>query len=316
MDAMDLQGFVDLHTHGIGNYDTRTSDPEAILKMGELHYKAGTGAFLPTIYSGSLKMMRTNMQAVRRAMEMQQASPVNRKSSHILGLHLEGPFLNPLMCGALERESFLKPTLSNLRRLIEGYEEIIKIITISPELPGALMVIEKCSETGILVHMGHSDATYAQSAAGKKAGASGITHIFNAMRPFHHREPGLVGLGLLDEDLFVEVIADGVHLSPETLKLIFSLRKPGKIIIVSDSVKGARKRAEPVITEKGVLAGSSATISRTLAILRSTGISEAEIEEFCIANPLRHLKNPGFWPPLFDKSRAGACNPFDTKENT
>jgi N-acetylglucosamine-6-phosphate deacetylase len=297
MAVMNLRGFVDLHTHGIGNYDTRTSRAEDILKMGELHYKTGTGAFLPTIYSGSLKMMRTNMEAVCRAMEMQQLSPVTRYSSQILGLHLEGPFLNPLRCGALERESFLKPTLSSLKRLIEGYEEIIKIITISPELPGALGVIEKCSETGILVHMGHSDGTYAQSSAGKKAGAAGVTHIFNAMRPFHHREPGLVGLGLLDEDLFVEVIADGVHLSPETLKLILSIKKPGKIIIVSDSVKGARKKARPVITEQGVLAGSSATISCTLGILRSIGISEAEIKELCIANPLRHLKNPSFSVP-------------------
>jgi N-acetylglucosamine-6-phosphate deacetylase len=313
MYAMDLEGFIDLHTHGIGNYDTRTSDPEVILKMGELHYKAGTGAFLPTIYSGSLKMMRTNMQAVLRAMEMQRASPVNRKSSHILGVHLEGPFLNPLMCGALERESFLKPKLSSLRQLIEGYEDIIKIITISPELPGALRVIEKCSEAGILVHMGHSDATYSQSLAGKKAGASGIAHIFNAMRPFHHREPGLAGLGLLDEDLFVEVIADGAHLSPETLRLIFSTKKREKIIIVSDSVKGAWKKAGTVITEKGVLAGSSATISGTLSILRNVGISESEIEEFCIANPLKHLNQTGVHPVLFDKSRAGACNPPDAK---
>jgi N-acetylglucosamine-6-phosphate deacetylase len=106
--------------------------------------------------------------------------------------------------------------------VIDGYEDIIKIITIAPEIPGALKVIAQCSELGMKVNMGHSDATYQQAVEGKKAGATGVTHLFNAMRPFHHREPGLAGLGLIDEDLYIEVIADGVHLHPKTLELIFS----------------------------------------------------------------------------------------------
>jgi len=291
---MNLRGFIDLHTHGIGSFDTRTSFPEDILKMAELHCKAGTGAFLPTIYSGTLRVMRTNMEAVRRAMEMQRSLPSMCQSSMILGLYLEGPFLNPLRCGALDRESFLKPALSSLKNLIEGYEEIVKIITIAPELPGALRVIEKCSEMGIRVHMGHSDGTYTQAGDGMKAGAVGVTHIFNAMRPFHHREPGLVGLGLLDEDLAVEVIADGVHLSPEALKLLFSIKKPEKIILVSDSVRGARRRGRPAYNAQGVLEGCGTTISGSLGVLRKIGISEEEINECGIVNPLRHLQlNPG-----------------------
>ncbi len=287
---MNMRGFIDLHTHGIGSFDTRTSCPEDILKMAELHCKAGTGAFLPTIYSSTLDAMRTNMEAVRRAMEIQRSLPATSQSSMILGLYPEGPFLNPLRCGALDRKSFLKPAISSLKKLVEGYEEIVKIVTIAPELPGALRVIEKCSEMGIRVHMGHSDGTYTQAGEGKKAGAVGVTHIFNAMKPFHHREPGLVGFGLLDEDLTVEVIADGVHISPEALKLIFSIKKPEKIILVSDSVRGAGKRGRPARNAQGILEGGGATISGCLGVLRKIGIPEEEIYEVGFANPLRHLQ--------------------------
>jgi N-acetylglucosamine-6-phosphate deacetylase len=254
-----LKDFIDLHTHGIGRYDTKTSNPEDILKIAELHGKRGAKAILPAIYPASIKEMRENMEAVRKAIKMQDSrykihppqSPLNKggikggyhescigyRASCILGVHLEGPFLNPLRCGALDKSSFIMPTISNLRRLVDGYEDIVKIITIASELTGAPKVIEYCVESGIMVNMGHSDATYKQAVDGKKAGATGITHMFNAMRPFHHREPGLIGLGLLDENLYIEVIADGVHLHPKTLELIFSKKRLDKIILVSDSVK-------------------------------------------------------------------------------
>ena len=101
--------------------------------------------------------------------------------------------------------------------------------------------------------MGHSDATYRQAMEGKKAGATGITHLFNAMRPFHHREPGLAGLGLIDEDLYTEVIADGIHLHPKTIELIFSRKRLDRIILVSDSVKGGKKGKDAVYNKDGVL---------------------------------------------------------------
>ncbi|MEW6676153.1 MAG: hypothetical protein AB1348_09185, partial [Nitrospirota bacterium] len=199
-------------------------------------------------------------------------SLITRHSSLILGVHLEGPFLNPLRCGALNKNSFIKPTISSLKKLIAGYEDIIKIITIAPELPGALKIIEKCIELGIKVNMGHSDATYKQALDSKKAGATGITHIFNAMRPFHHREPGLTGLGLLDKDLYIEVIADGIHLHPKTLELIFATKRLDRIILISDSIKGAM-----------------VTISDSVEILKKIGIPDAEITEAGVDNPRRYL---------------------------
>ncbi len=300
-------GFIDLHTHGIGNYDTRTGRAEDILKIAEFHGKAGTCTILPTIYPASINEMRKNTEAVRKAMQVQKSKraevqklgssevqssfvlPRFRTSALILGVHLEGPFLNPLRCGALNKNSFIKPTISSLKKLISGYEDIIKIMTIAPEIPGALKVIEKCVELGIKVNMGHSDATYKQAVDGKKAGATGITHLFNAMRPFHHREPGLAGFGLIEEDLYVEVIADGVHLHPKTLGLIFNRKRLDRIILVSDSVIGAKKKGMPVYSRRGILAGSGITISDSIKLLKGIGIPGAEIIEASVDNPRRYL---------------------------
>jgi N-acetylglucosamine-6-phosphate deacetylase len=285
---MNIHGFVDLHTHGIGRYDTRTDDYKEILTMARIHAKAGTIAILPTIYSGNIDEMRKSLKAVNKARDMQKKAKGRGFGAQILGVNLEGPFLNPVRCGAMDKETFIKPTIAALKKLIAGYEEIVKIITIAPELPGALKVIENCADRGIKVNMGHSDATLRQALDGKKAGATGITHIFNAMRPFHHREPGIAGFGLTDSDLSIEVIADGVHLHPRTLELIFNCKRLDKIIIVSDSVKG-QKTAEGVVHDKGVLAGSGLTIDGAVKRLQRIGISDAEIIKASTDNPLRYI---------------------------
>jgi len=284
---------IDLHTHGIGKYDTKTDNPYEILKMAMFYAKAGTVAFLPTIYSGTIRQMQANMEAVRAAIKMQHAACRTltrhrciRDMSLILGVHLEGPFLNPARCGAQERKSLIKPVIPNLKKLIEGYEETIKIMTIAPEMPGALKVIEKAVSLGIKVNMGHSDATYGQALSGKKAGATGISHIFNAMRPFHHREPGIAGFGLLDEDVFIEVVADGIHLDPKTLSLIFKIKRSDRIILVSDSIKGAGAKKGPIKTSSGAIAGSAATLSDVLKNVEDAG---GDALKSASVNPLNYL---------------------------
>ncbi len=282
---MKEEALIDLHTHGAGGCDTRTADPRHILKIAQLHGRAGTTAILPTIYSGTSDQMRRDMETVRKAMEMGRAAG----SAAILGVHLEGPFLNPSRCGAQDRGSIAKPSTAFLKRLTEGYEKMIRIITIAPEMPGALRVIERCVEAGFRVNMGHSDATYRQALDGKKAGASGVTHLFNAMRPFHHREPGIAGLGLMDEDLYAEVIADGFHLHPETIRLIFGCKRHDRIILVSDSVKGSRKKGAPVYDKDGLLAGSGITLRDSFKILRNLGVSQKTIAGVASGNPRKYL---------------------------
>ncbi|MDI6729574.1 MAG: hypothetical protein QMD44_11725, partial [Thermodesulfovibrionales bacterium] len=241
---MTAKKIIDIHTHGIGGYDTRTTVEEHILKIAEIHGSYGISEIIPTIYPATIKVMRENMATIKKAIELQMAGSSelqtpNSQLSTIIGVHLEGPFLNPSKCGALNAITFIEPTEYNLKELIEGFEDIIKIITIAPEINGATKLIKKLTDKGIIASMGHSDATYAEAEAGFNAGARGITHIFNAMRGFHHREPGLAGFGLLNQDIYIEVIADPYHLNLKTLELIFKTKNHDRIIIVSDSVKEA-----------------------------------------------------------------------------
>ncbi len=274
---------VDIHVHGAEQYDTRTRREEDILRMAKIHGERGTGLVLPTIYPGSLEDMRENISAVRRAMQAQ------REGAKIFGVHLEGPFLNSNCAGALEKSSFAEPSLDMLSRLVSGFEDIIKIITIAPELPGALRIIEVCRAKGFLVQMGHSDATYEQAEEGKRAGATGITHVFNAMRGFHHREPGLTGFGLMDEDLYVEVIADMVHVHPQSLKMLFDMKSAKKILLISDSVKGPDWGNGPLRGAGGMLLGSGIALADAVANLIEHGTPPERAYQFASDNPLAYL---------------------------
>jgi len=274
---------IDVHVHGAAAYDTRTRRQDDILQMANIHGERGTSAVLPTVYPGSVESMRDNMAAVQRAMTAQ------REGARILGVHLEGPFLNPERAGALDGKSCAEPSVETLTRLVEDFEDIIKIVTVAPELPGALRVIEVCREMGFLVHMGHSDASFEQAEEGKNAGATGITHIFNAMRGFHHREPGLAGFGLMDEDVYVEVIADMAHLHPQSLKMLFDMKSPDKILLVSDSVKGPGWGNGPIRGAGGILLGSGISLTDAVKNLISLGVPSERALQFASDNPMRYL---------------------------
>lgn len=236
-----MKQVIDIHVHGIGGYDTRTANPARILHIAEILGRCGVSSMLPTIYPAQIETMRTNMEAVKKAMEIQKSefssSPLTHGPSKIIGVHLEGPFLNPLYCGALNKRSFLEPNEYSLEELLDGFEDMVKIVTIAPELSGALKLISIMADRGITVSMGHSNATFNEAEAGFHRGAKGITHLFNAMRGFHHREPGIAGFGILNQDIFIEVIADTLHLSEYTLDLVFRIKRPDRIIMVSDSIK-------------------------------------------------------------------------------
>lgn len=277
------QYLVDIHVHGAGDCDTRTRRQDDILRLAALHGERGTYALLPTIYPGPIEIMRENLGAVRRAVAAQ------RSGARIIGVHLEGPFLNTERCGSLDKKSFCDPSVDVLNRIVEDYEDMIKIVTIAPELPGALRVIELCREKGFLVHMGHSDATFEQAEEGKRAGATGITHLFNAMRGFHHREPGLAGFGLMDEDIYVEIIADMAHLHPQSLKMLFDMKSPAHILLISDSVKGQGWGAGPIRGAGGTLQGSGIALSDGVKNLTTLGVPLERALQFASDNPRRYL---------------------------
>jgi N-acetylglucosamine-6-phosphate deacetylase len=277
------QYLIDIHVHGADDYDTRTRRQDDILRIADLHGERGTSALLPTVYPGPLETMREDLAAIQRAMGAQ------RQGAEILGVHIEGPFLNPERAGALDGKNFVEPSLETLDRLVEDFVEIVRIITVAPELPGALKVIEACRAKGFLVQMGHSDASFEQAEEGKRAGATGITHLFNAMRGFHHREPGLAGFGLMDEDIYVEIIADMAHLHPQSLKMLFEMKPSDKIILVSDSVKGPGWGSGPIRGPGGTLMGSGITLSDAMKNLISLGTPLERVLLFASHNPRKYL---------------------------
>jgi len=277
------QYLVDIHVHGAEKYDTRTRRQDDILQIAAIHGKRGTSAILPTIYPGSVELMREHMTAVRRAME------AKREGATILGLNLEGPFLNPERAGAMDGKSFADPSVETFTRLVADFEDIIRIITIAPELPGALRLIELSREKGFLVHMGHSEASFEQAEEGKRAGATGVTHLFNAMRSFHHREPGLAGFGVMDEDLYVEVIADLAHLHAQSLKMIFEMKAPDKILLISDSVMGNNWGSGPIRGAGGMLMGSGIALPDAMRNLVELGVPLDRAVQYASDNPMKYL---------------------------
>jgi len=302
---------IDIHTHGLGGFDTRTNKAENILGMAEAHGRHGVSEIIPTIYPGPVEEMRSNMAAVRTAMERQRTGigcgpqPALSKNSGskspevepsrpaiIQGVHLEGPFLNPARCGTLDRTSFVLPAEQILRDLIQGFEDIIRIITLAPELEGSIKIIKIIKGLGIKINMGHSDASYEDAEKAFDAGAMGITHIFDAMRGFHHREPGIAGFGLLNPHIFIEVIAAPFHLRFETISLLFKVKNPEKIIIVSDTVKdsGVLPGGDAVTDEGGTLRGGSMTISESSHRLITLGFDPQAVIPCISANPLSYLE--------------------------
>jgi len=173
----------------------------------------------------------------------------------------------------------------------------VKIVTIAPELPGALGIIRELRERGIVASLGHSGATWSEAEAAKKAGASGITHIFNAMRGIHHREPGLAGFGLTDPELYVEIIADGHHLSDWALELVFRNKPIERIIVVSDSVATPTSASDPtagtaVTGTDGRLQGGRFALPAALPRLRSLGLDDRALRLVMDENASRYLGLP------------------------
>lgn len=296
---------IDIHTHGLSGYDTRTVDPVNILKIAELHGAHGVSDIVLSIYPGTIEEMRGHMAAVKDGIEMQRTAFSNQRTAkdnsrfkiqnpkfaRIAGIHIEGPFLNPTRAGALDPASFQKPSEKTWKTLIEGFEEVVKIVTIAPELEGAHRLIKKIANMGIVVSLGHSDATYAESEKAFHAGAKSVTHLFNAMRGIHHREPGLAGFGLTNRDIYVEVIADPFHLHKQIIELIYRMKEFEKIIIVSDSVKGTKntKRNQVIQEKTGTLEGGSMTITESANRLIGMGLDETMVVDCISANPLACL---------------------------
>ncbi len=280
---------IDIHIHGLDGIDTNTGQVDELITLSKMLARVGVTAFLPTIYPSSIEKMRVQMSLIKEAMYLQDSAP--SQGAKILGVNLEGPFLNPTKAGALDSSFFIQATEYNLKALLEGFEDIVRIVTIAPEIEGALGLIKTIRNEGIIVSLGHSDATFNEAEAAFNAGATGITHLFNAMRGIHHREPGLAGFGLIHKHIFVEVIADPFHLHLNTLEMVFRLKPLDRIILISDAVRGTSDQDTLEITDEfGVLMGGAYTLNQSVNRLRGLGLSEERLTKVISDNPKEYLK--------------------------
>lgn len=222
-----IPGLLDLHIHGAAGIDTMDADEEGLLYMASRLLENGVTGFLPTTVSMPDADIGAALASLGRAKSRMHGG------ARILGAHLEGPYLNGQKKGAHEAR-FLKPPD---RGFVEKYREVIRILTLAPELDAGLEFTDWCVKNGIIVSLGHSMATYEQAAAAFNHGASHATHLFNAMRGLHHREPGLTGAALLNDDVSVELIADTVHVRKELYPLIYRTKGRDNILLVTDCMR-------------------------------------------------------------------------------
>lgn len=221
-----VPGFIDLQLNGAIGLDF-TSEPGSIWPVAEFLPRTGVTSFLPTIITAPLTAVAAAQQAISQP-------PANFVGATPLGLHLEGPFLHPDKKGAHNPAHLQLPTAEKVASW--SPENGVRLVTLAPELDGALDVARLLTERGVIVSAGHSTATLAQATAGFNAGIRYGTHLFNAMPPLHHREPGLAGALLADERATIGLIADGEHVHPELVKLVWQLVGNGRLTLVTDAM--------------------------------------------------------------------------------
>jgi N-acetylglucosamine-6-phosphate deacetylase len=286
-------GFIDIHVHGGGGF--LLVDGEAAQLRGFARWAASRGVtgFATTLIADPKRRL---LQAIDSTVAMANAVDGARP----LGLNLEGPFLNPLLCGALNSE-FLRPAdVHELREYLLAAKGSLRLMTIAPELPGAADVIAEAARAGVAVALGHSDATYEEAQRAFALGVSHVTHCFNAMRPFHQRDPGCLVAALNAPGVSVELIADGVHVHPAAMEMLLRLKGVEKTVLVTDAIpvagvgNGSFELGGTHVEVKngvarlrdGTLAGSTATMD---AMVRNSAawlpVSEAEAIRMATLNP-------------------------------
>ncbi|THV33959.1 N-acetylglucosamine-6-phosphate deacetylase [Glycomyces buryatensis] len=224
-----LPGFVDAHCHGGGGHSLATGDADAARAAAAFHASRGTTTLCASLVSSTHEFLLEATRALRPVVE----------DGTLAGVHFEGPYLSKSKCGAHDTEVLRDPDTAELAELIDAGGGAVKMVTIAPELPGAIEAIEFLDAKGIVASIGHTDAGYEQTMAGIDAGAQSATHLFNAMRRFDHREPGPIPALLDDERIFSEIIADPAHLHPGTMRFAFDVSLPGWTLLVSDAMEAA-----------------------------------------------------------------------------
>jgi len=272
-----MAGWLDIHAHGGGGFDFggTVDGTRAALAAHGAH---GTDRIVASLVSAPLAETRRAVGVIREAMAVEPG---------LLGVHLEGPFLAPARKGAHDPDALALPTPEHVAALLEACDGTMRQITVAPELPGALDAIETLVDNGVVVAVGHTEATADQARAAFDRGATLLTHGFNAMRGIVGREPGPVGAALADERVSIEVIADGIHVHPDNIAALFRAA-PGRIVLVTDAMSAAAAApgryilggldvdvtadGRAVLAGTDTLAGSTLTLDRAVEVCVAAGV--------------------------------------------
>ena len=291
-----IPALFDVHIHGSGGHDVMEATESALTHIGNFLARRGVGAYCATTVTAPLESLLHALSGLAKLIHL----PLD--GARPVGIHLEGPFLSPHKRGAHVEGQLLTPSIALFDRMWDASEGNIRVMTIAPELPNAEETIAHATQLGVRVSLGHSNANGDNARAGVMAGAVSATHTFNAMRRFDHRDPGLLGEVLSNDQLFAEIICDGLHVDPAVVRIFWKLKGPERAILVTDAMAGAGMPDGPyrlgemeVRVENGrcvigedTLAGSTLTLDRGLHnFVQFAGTTLAEALPLATRNPAR-----------------------------
>ena len=296
--AIVSPGLIDMHMHGLAGFDVE-GGVDALRAIAKAELAHGVTGFVASIGTKEASAVRGSVAAVAQVC----AEPARGASAALLGAHLEGPFIHPKAAGALDASHAALPSRETLTALMGGDAHAVRMITIAPELAGAMELIQWCASRNIVAALGHTTAEPSCMAEAAARGASQVTHLFNGMPPFHHRMPGPSCGALLEDRLTAELIADGVHLAPDTVRLALRVKGYARCVLVTDAMSAAGLSdgqyalgGVPVSvkdgvarTAKGNLAGSTLTLDKALRNVARWGIDAEQALAMASEIPARQL---------------------------
>ena len=292
-----IPGFVDVHIHGAGGHDVMEGSEEAMSAVTRTVVRHGTTSFVATTVTASPDDTCRSVEGIARFIATQHETDEPR--AEVLGIHYEGPFISPARRGVHPKEWIQLPSAELLEKLLHAASGNARILTIAPELLGAAPCIEAARNAGVVVAMGHTDATYEQARMGMARGVRHAVHVYNAMRPFSHRDSGVIGAVLTSPEVTAELIADGVHVEEAAMRLLLQAKGTGCVILVSDGISatgmpdGKYQLGKIEVTvsggvcrnAEGNLAGSTLTLDRALRNIVALGVSLPDAVRMLTVNP-------------------------------
>lgn len=308
--ATIVPGYIDLHIHGSAGFDVMDDSAKALPAIERLLVRHGVTSYFPTTVTAPMDQTLRAIERLADAIENCERGHNNKDGERRavpLGIHLEGPFISHARRGVHPPQDLLAPTVARFESLWQAARGRIRMMTIAPELEGAIEVIAEAARRGVCVSLGHSDADFATTERAIDAGATHATHTFNAMRPLDHRNPGILGAVLSDDRVSADIIADTVHIDPAIMKLVARAKRPEQTVLITDAISATgmpngRYRlgsfevdvCDGKCTIDGKLAGSVLTLDR--AVRNLAHFAEWNLSQAVAAatqNPARVAKIAG-----------------------